>query len=195
MPIFLVQIQESVSRLVIPTLWAPIDCRPPGSSVHRIFQARKLEWFAIPFSRESSQLRCICLQRSSLAWMWLWGWNPDHLPAGCVLCTSHLTSLGLSLLVAKWGNNHTYTTKFKCVNTYKGFIKVYGTLRVLNKHLWDAWTGYPERWPLGNGLGECLTLSKEEVSAPVPSFLGLMMPDLGQCPGICFFSCLGGRIS
>jgi len=29
----------------------PIDCSPPGSSVHGILQARTLEWVAIPFSR------------------------------------------------------------------------------------------------------------------------------------------------
>ena len=30
-----------------PTLCIPVDCNPPGSSVHGIFQARKLEWVAI----------------------------------------------------------------------------------------------------------------------------------------------------
>ena len=35
----------------------PMDCCPPGSSVHRILQARVLEWVAIPFSRGSSWLR------------------------------------------------------------------------------------------------------------------------------------------
>ena len=33
-----------------PTLCDPIDCSPPGSSVHGIFQARVLEWGAIAFS-------------------------------------------------------------------------------------------------------------------------------------------------
>ena len=33
-----------------PTLSDPIDCGPPGSSVHGIFQARVLEWGAIAFS-------------------------------------------------------------------------------------------------------------------------------------------------
>ena len=33
-----------------PTLSNPMDCSPPGSSVHRIFQARVLEWGAIAFS-------------------------------------------------------------------------------------------------------------------------------------------------
>ena len=39
------------------TLCDPVDCSPPHSSVHGIFQARMLEWVAIPFSKESSPLR------------------------------------------------------------------------------------------------------------------------------------------
>ena len=39
------------------TLCDPMDCSPPGSSVHGILQARILEWVAIPFSRKSSQPR------------------------------------------------------------------------------------------------------------------------------------------
>ena len=34
-----------------------VDCSPPGSSVHGILQARKLEWVAISFSRGSSWAR------------------------------------------------------------------------------------------------------------------------------------------
>ena len=37
-----------------PTLWDPMDCSPPGFSVHGILQARILEWVVIPFSRGSS---------------------------------------------------------------------------------------------------------------------------------------------
>ena len=37
-----------------PTLCHPMDCSPPGSSVHGILQARILEWVAISFSRGSS---------------------------------------------------------------------------------------------------------------------------------------------
>ena len=47
-------------RLVIEsclTLGDPMDCSPPGSSVHGIPQARILEWVAILFSRGSSQPR------------------------------------------------------------------------------------------------------------------------------------------
>ena len=39
------------------TLCDPMDCSPPVSSVHGIFQARILEWVAISSSRISSQPR------------------------------------------------------------------------------------------------------------------------------------------
>ena len=34
------------------TLSDPVDCSPPGSSIHGIFQARVLEWVAIAFSSD-----------------------------------------------------------------------------------------------------------------------------------------------
>ena len=40
-----------------PTLFDPMDCSLPGSSVHGIFQAIVLEWIAISVSRGSSQPR------------------------------------------------------------------------------------------------------------------------------------------
>ena len=40
-----------------PTLCNPMDCSLPGSSVNGIFQARILDWVAIPFSSGSSQPR------------------------------------------------------------------------------------------------------------------------------------------
>ena len=45
----------------------PMDCSPPGSSLHGISQARILEWVAIPFSRVSSQPR-------------------DQTPISCISC-------------------------------------------------------------------------------------------------------------
>ena len=40
-----------------PTLCDPVDCGPPGSSVHGILQARTLEWVAMPFSGGSFRPR------------------------------------------------------------------------------------------------------------------------------------------
>ena len=67
---------KKVKVLVVqtcPTLWDPMDCSPPSSSVHGILQIRILEWVAIPFSRESSwsrnqtQVSCIA-GRSFIVW-------------------------------------------------------------------------------------------------------------------------------
>ena len=44
---------ESEVAQSCPTLSDPMDCIPPGSSIHGIFQARVLEWGAIAFSRGS----------------------------------------------------------------------------------------------------------------------------------------------
>ena len=49
------------------TLYNPTDSSPPGSSVHKILQARILEWVALPSSRGSSRPRdqsCVsCVSR------------------------------------------------------------------------------------------------------------------------------------
>ena len=42
------------SHQVLSNSCDPMDCSPPGFSVHGIRQARILEWVAIPFSRGSS---------------------------------------------------------------------------------------------------------------------------------------------
>ena len=41
-----------------PTLCDPVDCSPPGSSVHEIFQAMVLEWVDISFSMRRIEVRC-----------------------------------------------------------------------------------------------------------------------------------------
>ena len=45
---------ESEVTQLCPTLCDPMDCCPPGSSVHGILQTRILEWVAISFSRGSA---------------------------------------------------------------------------------------------------------------------------------------------
>ena len=41
----------------------PMDCSPPGSSIHEIFQARVLEWSAIAFSAQMNinEIKCLLL--------------------------------------------------------------------------------------------------------------------------------------
>ena len=45
---------ESEVAQSCPTPSNPMDCSPPGSSIHEIFQARVLEWVAIAFSEGPS---------------------------------------------------------------------------------------------------------------------------------------------
>ena len=59
----------------------PMNCSPPGSSVHGISQARILEWVAIASSRESSwprnwtQVSCIpCIGRWIFFYCWATWW-------------------------------------------------------------------------------------------------------------------------
>ena len=46
------QVQVLSLTCTSPTLCDPVDCILPGSFVHRIFQARILEWVAISYSRD-----------------------------------------------------------------------------------------------------------------------------------------------
>ena len=48
---------ESEVAQPCPTLYNSMDGSLPGSAIHGIFQARILEWLAMPFCRESSQPR------------------------------------------------------------------------------------------------------------------------------------------
>ena len=46
------QMHACLVAKLCPTLFNPMDCSLPGSSVHGILQARILEWVATPFSRD-----------------------------------------------------------------------------------------------------------------------------------------------
>ena len=68
---FLLQCRKVKSKSEVaqscPTLSDPMDCSPPGSSVHGIFQARVLEWDAIAFSNKAasvSQFSCSIMSNS-----------------------------------------------------------------------------------------------------------------------------------
>ena len=50
--IYIMHLHARLLQLCL-TLCDPVDHRPPGSSVHRILQARIVEWVVMPFSRVS----------------------------------------------------------------------------------------------------------------------------------------------
>ena len=50
---------DSEAAQLCLTLSDPLDCSPPGSSIHGIFQARVLEWGAIAFSLLACEMSTI----------------------------------------------------------------------------------------------------------------------------------------
>ena len=114
------------------TLCDPVDCSPPGSSVHGILQARILEWVAIPFSRESSPSRdqtwvsyitgrffySLSHQGSLGFWnLWL---NIFHLVVKN--SSSDSASSPFSLFVFFWYFNHMHVTPSYCVATHSSVL-------------------------------------------------------------------------
>ena len=94
------------------TLCEPMDCSPPGSSVHGIFWARILEWVATSFSRGSSQprdwTRIPCIGKQILHYCAV-GEDPNHhwvIPKASetkgTICGSLHNTLGKSK-VSEWG--------------------------------------------------------------------------------------------
>ena len=59
--------EREVKEKQCPTLYVPMDCSPPGSSAHGIFQARTLEWGAIAFS---GPLHWLCASQASQVAQW-----------------------------------------------------------------------------------------------------------------------------
>ena len=56
-----------------PILCDPMDCNPPGSSVHGLLQVKIMEWIAMPSSMGwNPRLLCL-LQVSSYSKMAVWG--------------------------------------------------------------------------------------------------------------------------
>ena len=78
----------SVHAQSCPTLWEPMDCSPPGSSVHGISQARILVWVAMPFSRISSWPR----DRTRNFYISCIGWRILYNYATWEACIKSLTS-------------------------------------------------------------------------------------------------------
>ena len=86
-----------------PTLCNPMDCSPPGSSVHEISQTRILEWVAIPFSTGSTQprdwTRVSCIGR----WI-LYHWATREALLKCLLSLKALWSFRIVSSTA-WGSS------------------------------------------------------------------------------------------
>ena len=96
MPIDLDQFAAAAAAKLLqscPTLSDPMDCSPPGSSIHGVFQARTLEWGAIAFSSYymlMSPFNCKEMSQSyrnsilNIHWKdWCWSWSSNTLATWC----------------------------------------------------------------------------------------------------------------
>ena len=63
---------------VLSSVWLcdTMDCSLPGSSIHGIFQAKLLEWVAVPYSTECSQP----MDRTHPRLLCLLNWQAGSLP-------------------------------------------------------------------------------------------------------------------
>ena len=91
------------------TLCNPMDCSPPGSSVHGILQARILEWVAILLCMGSSQPRdgtgvCYFFGRAGRFFLM----SQQGEPKGCV---ASLSGSQIPVSSVTGGNSHHYTNK------------------------------------------------------------------------------------
>ena len=115
-----------------PTLCNPMNCSPPGSSVHGILQARILEWVTRPSSRgifltQGSNLHLLCI---SCIGRWVL-YHKHHL--GSLSYTPHVflgtslalvngrtrtdswcTELGAVNRLAKWNQVNSPKSSFSC---------------------------------------------------------------------------------
>ena len=106
-------------RHPVLTLCDPLDCSPPGSSVHGIFQARILEWIANSSSRGSS-------------------WPKDRTHVSCISCIGgqvlyHLSHQGSPHILLYLQVKEHYTCRWEgCsrwrwhMNTCGWFVLMYG---------------------------------------------------------------------
>ena len=94
-----------------PTICIPMDCSSPGSSVHKILQARILEWVAIPFSRGTFQPR----DQTCIAGRFFTIWASSEAPGALYwipISEKQIISIlhGIKHMRA-WAHAHTHTHK------------------------------------------------------------------------------------
>ena len=65
------------SHQVVSDSCDPMDCSPPGSSVHGILQARILEWVAIGMGFKSAASRALCPELWTASFRWEVGPPPQ----------------------------------------------------------------------------------------------------------------------
>ena len=121
------------------TLHDPTDCGPPGSSVNGIFQAKILEWIAMPTSRGSSQTR----DRTGISWSLALKGRFFTTSTTCSQLFKIINELFYIICSGPVFSVSDFYLHYTCLNLEK--------LEVLRSHLW------PPRWMPKPGR-RCTTL-------------------------------------
>ena len=91
----------------------PMDCSPPGSSVHGILQSRILEWLAMPSSRGSSQ--SMVRTHVSCLLHWQKGSLPRVPPGRPLLSWQRIITVALFFLFSYWSIMPVLTSFHLCM--------------------------------------------------------------------------------
>ena len=138
------QHSTSLTQLCL-TLWDPMDCSPPGSSLHGILQARILEWVAISFSRGSSRPRDQTpVSRIAGSYFNFWATREAYFSISNLL---NYDKYFLNWHISKLVTNYIYSTKCK-LNVSPTHLLFRGSLRYLQtpaspdiREVWHRDTG------------------------------------------------------
>ena len=117
LPILWNACMHATSLQSCPTLCDPMDNSPPGSSVHRILQARILEWVAISFSTYEN--------RSFLKTTYCIATVVTDISAAAAItnATINLMSYGVKKRKLKCHYTHYEKIENKTMNRNKGWVK------------------------------------------------------------------------
>ena len=107
----------------------PLDCSPPGSSIHGILQARVLECIAFFFSRGSSWPR----NQTSLSWIY----SRIKIRSLIVIFECHSQWLVLNLIIQKQRKDNQTQGKCSCFSTY-----VFSNVAALEQRRWKGKRGF-----------------------------------------------------
>ena len=142
----------------MPTLGDPMDCSPPGSSSHGIFQARILEWVAISslkgsfWSRDPTHVSCIS---SQILYHWA-TWKPLNKNMGKIdIVMASLTQIGFPLcywaIIIYRKHLHFQAVRMSTLVFLWGhLILLIFTLfsSLVQSYIWCLWVVFPNYWKL-----------------------------------------------
>ena len=111
------------------TLCDPLDCSPPGSSIHGILQASIMEYAAFPFSRGSSWPR----NQTSVSWIY----SRIKIRSLIVIFECHSQWLVLNLIVQKERKDNQTQGKCSCFSSY-----VFSNVAALEQRQWKEKKGF-----------------------------------------------------